>query len=629
MKSKIIKLQGLSPVSTGLRFFVCIFLVLMISCSEKNKRKTLVGEEINSCFSDWPKQVVWYQIFPDRFCNGDTANDPKLIDQKGCWPHELIEPWQVHPWSSDWYELQAYEKENGEDLWYNISRRRYGGDIQGIINKLDYLKDLGITALYLNPVFMAPSLHKYDIAYYHHIDPTFGPNPEEDKKIIENEIPDDPSTWKWTSADSLALKLIEEVHKRGMKIIFDGVFNHVGYTNFAIQDVMKNQKNSRFKDWFTIKSWEDTIKNTILEYEAWWGIKDMPELREDSNGLVAGPKKYIFDITKRWMDPDGNGNTNKGIDGWRLDVAYCVAHPFWKDWRKHVKKINPEAYITAEIIDSTQKIPPYLQGDEFDGVMNYNFQFICSEYFINKHLKTSDFDSLLENLRNSFPENAIFVSQNLLGSHDTDRPSSRILNKGKANFLVWEPYFNDSKAGNQNYKTGKPSTEDYGILKLMVVFQMTYPGAPMIYYGDEIGMWGANDPCCRKPMIWEEICYDDEKYLPNGEKRKKNNEVKANLNLKEHYKKLINIRNSNLALQLGDFKTLKTNNNKIYAFSRTYKGETIFVVLNNDNKKQKVELDINSNKPIFDILNNRKVNNYKGSISLEIKGNWAAILKEI
>ncbi len=294
-----------------------------------------------------------------------------------------------------------------------------------------------------------------------------------------------------------------------------------------------------------------------------------------------------------------------------------------------MKKINPEAYITAEIIDSTPKILPYLNGDEFDAVINYNFQFISSEYFINKNLKTSDFDSLLENLRNAFSENATFVSQNLLGSHDTDRPSSRILNKGKANFLVWEPYFNDSKAGNQNYKTGKPSAEDYEILKLMVVFQMTYPGAPMIYYGDEIGMWGANDPCCRKPMIWEEICYDDEKYLPNGEKRKKNNEVKANLNLKKHYKKLINIRNSNLALQLGDFKTLKTNNNKIYAFSRTYKGETIFVVLNNDNQKQKVELNINSNKPIFDILNNRKVNNYKGSISLEIKGNWAAILKEI
>jgi len=626
MKSYLIeRLLGLSPFRTSP--FVYIFLVLLISCSETNKRKTLVEEKINFGFSDWHKQVVWYQIFPDRFCNGDTTNDPKLTDQKGCWPHELIEPWQVHPWNSDWYELQPYEKKNGKDIWYNTTRRRYGGDIQGIINKLDYLKDLGITALYLNPVFVAPSHHKYDIAYYHHIDPTFGPDPEGDKKIIANEIPDDPLTWIWTSADSLALKLIEEVHKRGMKIIFDGVFNHVGYNNFAIQDIMKNQQNSRFKGWFTIKSWDDTIKNTKLEYEGWWGIKDMPELREDSCGLVAGPKKYIFDITKRWMDPNGNGNTNKGIDGWRLDVAYCVAHPFWKDWRKHVKKINPESYITAEIIDSPEKILPYLRGDEFDGVMNYNFQFICSEYFINKNMKTSDFDSLLKSLRLAFPENAMFASQNLLGSHDTDRPGSRILNKGNANFLDWELYFNNSKARNQNYKTGKPSEEDYEILKLMVIFQMTYPGAPMIYYGDEVGMWGANDPCCRKPMIWEEISYDDEKYLPNGEKRKKINKVKVNQGLKDHYKKLINIRNSYPALQLGDFKTLKTNSNNIFAFSRTYKDDTIFIILNNDIKEHKVKLNVNSDKQIFDILNNKKVKNDNGLISLDLNGNWAVILK--
>ncbi len=609
--------------------YYLFFLVLLISCSENPERKTDNKDKNKSNFSDWSKQVVWYQIFPDRFCNGDTTNDPKLTDQKGCWPHELIEPWQVHPWNSDWYELQPYEKETGEDIWYNTTRRRYGGDLQGIINKLDYLNDLGIKALYLNPVFVAPSHHKYDIAYYHHIDPTFGPDPEGDKIIIENETPDDPSTWKWTSADSLALKLIEEVHKRGMKIIFDGVFNHVGYNNFAIQDVMKNQQNSRFKDWFTIKTWDDTIKNTKLEYEGWWGIKDMPELREDSNGLVAGPKKYIFDITERWMDPEGNGNTSKGIDGWRLDVAYCVAHPFWKDWRKHVKKINSEAYITAEIIDSTLKILPYLLGDEFDGVMNYNFQFICSEYFINKNLKTHEFDSLLKSLRTAFPVNAMLESQNLLGSHDTDRPGSRILNSGIANFLDWEPYFNDSKARNHMYNTKKPSAKDYEILKFMVVFQMTYAGAPMIYYGDEVGMWGANDPCCRKPMIWEEITYDDETYLPNGEKRKNSNKVKVNNDLKDHYKKLINIRNSNPALQMGDFKSLKTNNNKTYAFSRTYKDNTIIIVLNNDSKKHEVELNINSHANVLDILNNEKVNTDKGLISLNIKGNWAVILKEI
>jgi cyclomaltodextrinase len=124
----------------------------------------------------WAAGVVWYQVFPERFCNGDTANDPTFADLRGAWPHDSILPWHVHRWTSDWYELQPYEKANGKDIWYNISRRRYGGDLQGIIDKLDYLNDLGVGAIYLNPVFTAPSLHKYDEACYHHIDPTFGPD---------------------------------------------------------------------------------------------------------------------------------------------------------------------------------------------------------------------------------------------------------------------------------------------------------------------------------------------------------------------------------------------------------------------------------------------------------------------
>jgi glycosidase len=155
-------------------------------------------------------------------------NDPKLKDIKGSWPQDSTSPWQIHPWTSDWYKLQPYEKKNGKDIWYNIQRRRYGGDLQGIINKLDYIQKLGCTAIYLNPIFEAPSLHKYDGASYHHVDPNFGPDPEGDRKLMLTETPDDPTTWVWTSADKLALKLIAEVHKRGMRIIFDGVFNHMG-----------------------------------------------------------------------------------------------------------------------------------------------------------------------------------------------------------------------------------------------------------------------------------------------------------------------------------------------------------------------------------------------------------------
>lgn len=152
---------------------------------------------------DWAKGIVWYQIFPERFWNGDPGNDPRLEDQAGAWPHDQSPPWQIHPWTADWYELQPYERANGQSLWHNLQRRRYGGDLQGIIDRLDYLQDLDVDALYLNPVFSAPSSHKYDGAAYHHVDPTFGPDPEGDRALMAQENPADPATWVWTAADKL------------------------------------------------------------------------------------------------------------------------------------------------------------------------------------------------------------------------------------------------------------------------------------------------------------------------------------------------------------------------------------------------------------------------------------------
>ncbi len=475
----------------------------------------------------WAKKVVWYQIFPERFRNGDSKNDPDLKSLEGSWPHDSSSPWQVHPWTSDWYELQPYEKENGKDIWFNIQRRRYGGDLQGIIDKLDYLKKLGIGAIYLNPVFWAPSLHKYDAITYHHIDPYFGPDPEGDKKLIALETPDESSTWVWTSADKLFLKLIQEVHSRNMKIIIDGVFNHMGIKSWAFQDVLKKGKNSKFKDWFSITSWEDSTKGTKFNYDGWFGVKELPEFREDENGIVEGPKKYIFQITKRWMDPDDDGNPSDGIDGWRLDVAFCIKHQFWKDWRKCVKLINPEAYLTAEIIDPPEVLKPYLQGDEFDAVMNYNYLFICSEYFFDEktRITTTEFDNRLGDLRNAFPIGVTYVQQNLHGSHDTQRMASHLVNKDLAKVRNWGETFEIWKGKNPDYNTRKPSEEEYKILKMAVIFQMTYVGAPYIYYGDEAGMWGANDPCCRKPMVWDDLVYNDEIYLPNQQRKENPDKV--------------------------------------------------------------------------------------------------------
>lgn len=606
---------------------IVIFGIAALSFKEENS----VSKSKEEFVPQWAKKVVWYQIFPERFRNGDVRNDPTIKDIEGAYPHDITSPWQIHPWTSDWYELQPYEKENGKDIWFNLQRRRYGGDLQGIIDKLDYLQELGVTALYLNPIFEAPSLHKYDGATYHHVDPNFGPDPYGDRELIRNETPDDPSTWVWTSADRLFLYLIKQVHQRNMYIIIDGVFNHMGLNSWAFRDVVKNQQNSKYRDWFTIKSWDDPEKGTAFNYEGWFGVKELPELREDENGIVEGPKKYIFDITKRWMDPNSDGNPEDGIDGWRLDVAFCVKHQFWKDWRKLVKSINPNAYLTAEVIDSIDVIKPYLQGDEFDAVMNYNFAFVCADFFIadKSRITTSKFDKMLKELREAFPGGVEYVQQNLFDSHDTNRLLSHIVNRDLGSYRHWGKYFGLSKGDNPNYNTRKPTETEIQIAKLMLIFQFTYVGAPMIYYGDEVGMWGANDPDCRKPMVWDDMKYDDEIFLPNQMKKTKADKVEVNQDLFEHYKKLIQIRNENLTLQIGDFETILADNKKeLYAFSRTYNDENIIVVLNNSGKTQNAEIKIPSGSKWTDLLN-EDVNyqSNKSRLVISLKKKWGCVLK--
>lgn len=601
---------------------------VLISCNEQPKTTTDTQFGIDTTDAEWAKKVVWYQIFPERFNNGDPNNDPTLADQHGAWPHDDTSAWNISPWGSDWYALQPWEAALNKPLNYHISRRRYGGDIQGIINKLDYLKNLGITAIYLNPIFTAPSLHKYDAEGYHHVDPTFGPDPDGDRKMIDQETPHDPTTWQWTSADKLALKLIEEAHNRGIRIIFDGVFNHLGINSFAFQDVKKNQQNSPYKDWFTVKSWDDDAAGTTFDYEGWFGVKDLPEIKEDSNGIVSGPKEYIFACTQRWMNPDNKG-LYYGIDGWRLDVAFCVAHQFWKDWAKHVKSINPYAYTTAEVVDSIAVLKPYLQGDEFEAVMNYNIAFIASEYLIDDstQIPTSEFVQKLDELRTAFPDGITYRMQNLFDSHDTNRMLSHIVNRDKKRFRNWGDFFGFSQVSNNpNYEVRKPTPYEYDIQKLMAIFQMTYVGAPMIYYGDEVGMWGANDPDCRKPMVWEELTYQPESTNPDGTQRPAES-VKPNHSVKDHYTKLISIRNNEKALQLGTIKTLLVDDaKKIWVYERSFEGKSIIIALNNSNKTEEFQLPL-SKGSYLDLLSNSTAN-FGENPTVEIKKKWAVILKK-
>jgi glycosidase len=320
---------------------------------------------------EWAQHAVWYQIFPERFRNGDPANDPQLSDVSD----RPIPGWSVCPWGKDWYARDPWDW-RPQDFYQAVYARRFGGDLPGVREKLDYLQDLGVNAIYLNPVFMAPSLHKYDASCLHHVDPTFGPDRAGDlERLARANETEDPRTWIWTEADRCFVGLVAEIHRRGMRVIIDGVFNHTGTHFFAFQDLLRNGRRSRYRDWYRVSRWHPDGR---FDYDGWFGHKALPELARTDECLAEPVCRYVFDITRRWMDPNGDGDPSDGVDGWRLDVAFCVPHGFWKRWRKVVKGINPEAYLTGEIVSLAEE---YLRGDEFDAVMNYVWLYPSVRFF--------------------------------------------------------------------------------------------------------------------------------------------------------------------------------------------------------------------------------------------------------
>ena len=587
-------------------FLLLLFFIFNLSFAKDKKKIPRVPE--------WSKTAVWYQIFPERFANGDLSNDPTPHDMQNAWPFIIPKGWKISPWSSDWFKLQPWEKDNGHDFYWNSGVRRYGGDIQGVLDKLSYLKNLGVTAIYFNPVFESPSLHKYDTKMYRHIDNNFGPNPIEDEKIWDLEIPLDENTWKWTYADSLFLKFIKVSHEQGFKIIIDGVFNHVGVNFWAFQDVIKKQQQSIYKDWFIIKSWDNpnTEKNEF-DYQGWYGIKELPEIRKDTVlGLAPGFANHIKKILKRWMDPNCDCDPSDGIDGWRLDVAELIDIKFWKIFRTWVKEINPEAYITGEIWwedwnnNKMFNASPWLQVNSFDGVMNYKFARAIKKFIADQKEQISPqaFADSIKVLVRDYPKDNFYALQNLLDSHDVDRIASQIVNPDR-----WYDHIASAK-DNKNYIVRKPNSVEILKQKLAAGIQMTMPGAPLIYYGDEAGMWGGDDPDCRRPMIWENTKYEPEASDPLGRNRGIDS-VKFNKSLFNWYQKLITVRKSNTELSLGDLNFFYVNNeNNVLGYKRTYNNNSIYVLLNNSNKNITINLDLNKeglfNKRIINILNERQ-----------------------
>ncbi|QOJ13605.1 MAG: alpha-glucosidase C-terminal domain-containing protein [Planctomycetia bacterium] len=494
---------------------------------------------------DWAKDAVWYQVMVDRFRNGDRGNDP---------PH-------AHPWTSDWFATADYEARTGETFYDSfVFRRLYGGDIAGLEQSLPYLHELGVNAIYLNPVFIAETHHKYDATNYLHIDPHYGAGAADDyAEIAAREDLLDAQTWRWTRSDRIFLAFLKKAKAQGFRVILDGVFNHVGTAHPAFADVLKNGRGSRYADWFDVTSW------TPFEYKGWGGFGGLPAFRKTRDGLASESLvRHIFDVTRRWMDPDGDGDPSDGIDGWRLDVPNEIPLPFWEKWRAHVKSINPDAYIVGEIWDRAED---WLDGRHFDAVMNYEFARPAIDWalFRERKITASELDRRLRELRLAYPWAATLVMQNLVDSHDTDRVASMALNPDRA-------YDQENRVQDNgpNYRNDKPDAVCYQRVRLLLLLQMTYVGAPMIWYGDEVGMWGADDPTCRKPMLWKDL----EPY-----ENPHDNFVMADH--RAFYQRAIALRNAQPALRRGAFRTLLTDDfADVWAFLRSTDDEQVLVVLN-------------------------------------------------
>lgn len=551
--------------------------------SEDGDNSSNDAELVAPFVPDWVADAIFYQIFPERFRNGDKSNDPTRESLESA---DVPASWAISPWTADWYSRSDWEQEIGDNFYESgVFHRRYGGDLQGVLDKLDYLQSLGINAIYFNPVFYARSLHKYDGSSMHHVDPYFGPDPEGDFEIMASET-SDPKTWQWTAADKLFLQLIEQLHRRSIRVIIDGVFNHTGRDFFAFADLIKNQEKSPYKQWYIVQHLDNpATPNNEFRYKSWWGFETLPEFADNASrdDLHPGPKQYVFDITRRWMDPNGDGNPVDGIDGWRLDVANEVPPKFWKDWNTLVRKLNPQAYTVGEFWDNARD---HLVNGRFSGSMNYHgFAFLVKGFLIDGRLTAHDFGRQLEQRLQEYPEPMQFALQNLIDSHDTDRLASMIVNSNDANYRQPDRYDFDvsevvSPRSSAEYKVSAPNQRQRRIQKLVALMQMTYLGAPMIYYGTEAGMWGADDPCDRMPMVWNDLEYDDQTSDPLGRPRSPD-PVTFHDELFKFYQSVVKLRLDTPALRRAPFELVAHDDAaQFLAFRRKFEGHSLLVAIN-------------------------------------------------
>lgn len=417
---------------------------------------------------EWVKESVVYQIFPERFANGDASNDPKQTEIWGSKPE------------------------------YN---NFFGGDLQGVREHLDHLTELGVNAIYFTPIFESPTNHKYDTQDYFRVDPHFG------------------------TTETLR-DLVKDCHDRGIRVILDGVFNHAGFTFPYFQDVLEKGSESRYYDWFHVQEWPLQVNDGIPTYRTFAFERTMPKL----NTAHPEVRDYFLKLGRYWIE-------ETDIDGWRLDVANEVDHAFWRDFRKAVKEVKPDAYILGEVWHDGMR---WLIGDQFDGVMNYPLCNAILDFFVFGHDDAYSFTAKVGGYLARYPQQVTEASFNHLDTHDT----VRLLTLCR---------------------------DDIRRMKLALTFQLTHSGAPSIYYGDEIGLAGEFDPDNRRTMIWDP--------------------EKQNRELFEFYRTMIALRRKHTALFNGSFRIQRAEKgSSVLVYERQHGEEHLIVAMNTGSEQVDIQV---------------------------------------
>lgn len=507
---------------------------------------------------EWAKGAVMYQIYVDRFFDGDKKNDVR--DNEYIYLGTRSK--RIKHWDAP---LENFDVCNF-----------YGGDLQGVIDKMDYLKQLGIDAIYFNPIFVSPSNHKYDIQDYDYVDPHYGVIVKDGGRVLSDEATDNTKATMYMvrttdienleASNALMIKLIDLAHKKGIRVILDGVFNHCGafnkwmdregfYERNGYLPGAYSDKESPYKDYF---KWYAEDKDS---YDGWWGHSNHPKLNYEGSKELYD---YIINIGVKWVSPPFNA------DGWRLDVAADLGYSkefnmqFWRDFRTAVKKANPQAIILAEHYGSPTE---WLQGDQWDTVMNYDAFMEPITWFLTgmekhseradgaKYNNSADFENTMRHFMAKFSYESLYVAMNELSNHDHSRFLTRTNRKvGRLNTM-----------GSVEADTGT----NIGIMKEAIAYQMTWPGAPTIYYGDEAGVTGWTDPDNRRTYPWG----------------------KENMEILNFYKAMIKVHKDYSVFSYGslDFLHMETG---ILCYGRWDSNTRVSVILNNNTEEKTVSVPV-------------------------------------